>query len=185
MFDILVIASQITTQNKCIWINVPYNLTVPSSSPSQNKSLVEHYAFVRFKNSSLDLYTLYLILRFLFQDPRTANDLRMDSRLVSFDLNYLANVSSAPLSSFADGNQLSFDDQQFQQHLLSHFEQHQNPNHHQRYNTFYRSFELHRKYSVYFQYELYLSYYTFFLIVVGSVFNFSSFFIMIRQRMRK
>ena len=49
----------------------------------------------------------------------------------------------------------------------------------------YKSFYQHRLYSVYFQYEVFLSYYALFLIVAGTIFNLTSFTIMIRKNMQK
>jgi hypothetical protein len=49
----------------------------------------------------------------------------------------------------------------------------------------YKSFSQHRLHSVYYQYEQIMSYYALFLIIAGTIFNITSFFIMIRKNMKK
>lgn len=51
--------------------------------------------------------------------------------------------------------------------------------------AFFKSFALHRQYSVYFPFEQFLSFYAFFLTVIGTIFNITSFCIMIRKNIRK
>ncbi len=50
---------------------------------------------------------------------------------------------------------------------------------------FYRGFVAHRQFSVYFPIEQVFSYYALFLIIMGTVFNITSFSIMIRKNIRK
>lgn len=55
----------------------------------------------------------------------------------------------------------------------------------QRTNEFFKSFPEHRKHSIYFPVEQYLSYYALFLVIIGTIFNITSFLIMIRKNIRK
>jgi hypothetical protein len=52
-------------------------------------------------------------------------------------------------------------------------------------NLYFRTFALHRKYNIYFPYELYLSYYPLVLIIIGTIFNLASFFVMHRRNLSK
>jgi hypothetical protein len=56
---------------------------------------------------------------------------------------------------------------------------------HQRKNLYYKSFAEHRKHNIYYPYEWAVACYPLFLIIIGTIFNMTSFLIMQRQALKK
>jgi hypothetical protein len=55
----------------------------------------------------------------------------------------------------------------------------------QRHNLYYKDFALHRRHNIYYPYELVVSYYPLFLIIIGTIFNMTSFLVMQRKNLKK